>query len=215
LSTRIVIADDHEIVRAGLRALLEKEPGLEVVGEADNGRDAVRLACDLTPHMVVMDASMPDMNGVEATRLIAEQVPSVRVIALSMHTERRFVLGMLDAGAMGYVVKDCALDELVQAIEAVGSGESYISPRVAGIVLQEYKGHTAAVAGGAPELTGREKEILQLIAEGLSSKDIAARLHVSAKTIETHRRNLMDKLNIRNVAQLTRYAIREGLTSAD
>lgn len=212
---RLLLADDHGMFREGLRALIEKQTDLEVVGEAANGREAVRLARDLTPTVVVMDVSMPDLNGVEATRRILKRSPKAKVIALSMHSDRRFVVEMLRAGAQGYLLKDCAYDELVRAIRTVAGGRVYLSPRIAGVVLEDCVRSAAPEAAPASALTARQREVLQLLAEGHGTKQIARRLHVSAKTIDTHRHNIMNRLNIRSVAELTKYAVREGLTTLE
>lgn len=213
---RLLLADDHGMFREGLRALIEKQTDLEVVGEAANGREAVRLARDLTPTVVVMDVSMPDLGGVEATRRILKRSPKAKVIALSMHSDRRFVVEMLRAGAQGYLLKDCAYEELVCAIRTVAGGRVYLSPRIAGVVLEDCVRRAASEAAApAPALTAREREVLQLLAEGHGTKQIAARLHVSTKTIDTHRHNIMNKLDIRSVAELTKYAVREGLTTLE
>ena len=212
---RLLLADDHGMFREGLRALIEKQTDLEVVGEAANGREAVRLARDLTPTVVVMDVSMPDLNGVEATRRILKRSPKAKVIALSMHSDRRFVVEMLRAGAQGYLLKDCAYEELVCAIRTVAGGRVYLSPRIAGVVLEDCVRSAAPEAAPASALTARQREVLQLLAEGHGTKQIARRLHVSAKTIDTHRHNIMNRLNIRSVAELTKYAVREGLTTLE
>jgi len=213
---RLLLADDHGMFREGLRALIEKQTDLEVVGEAANGREAVRLARDLKPTVVVMDVSMPDLNGVEATRRILKRSPMAKVIALSMHSDRRFVVEMLRAGAQGYLLKDCAYEELVRAIRTVAGGGVYLSPRIAGVVLEDcVRRPVSEAAAPAPALTAREREVLQLLAEGHGTKQIAARLNVSTKTIDTHRRNIMNRLDIRSVAELTKYAVREGLTTLE
>ena len=216
MSIRVLLADDHKIVRDGLRNLIEKEKDMEVVGEAENGRSAIKTAQKVHPNVVVMDVTMPDMNGIDATKRILEDVPGLRVVALSMHSDRRFVLGMLEAGASGYLLKDCAFDELAKAIRSVAQGNKYLSPGIADIVVKGYLEKVAEPrsAPGSP-LTQREREILQLLAEGMSSKEIAAHLHVSVKTVETHRRNMMQKINMHSVAELTKYAIREGLITVD
>lgn len=215
MKIKVLLADDHKIFRDGLRTLIEKE-GMEVVGEAENGRKTIKLAEKLMPNMIIMDVSMPDMNGIEATRKIRAAMPDVRVIALSMHSDRRFVLGMLEAGASGYLLKDCAFGELAGAISQVSKGNTYLSPKIADVVVKGYlnKSSDASVGGGAI-LTSREREILQLIAEGLTAKEIAAHVFLSIKTIETHRRNIMQKLNLKSTADLTKYAIREGLASLE
>lgn len=215
MKTTVLLADDHKIFRDGLRTLIEKE-GMEVVGEAENGRKAIKLAEKLKPALIIMDVSMPDMNGIEATRKIIATIRDVKVIALSMHSDRRFVLGMLEAGASGYLLKDCAFGELAGAINQVTKGNTYLSPKIADVVVKGYlnKNNDSATKGGAV-LNSREREVLQLIAEGLTAKEIAAHVFLSIKTIETHRRNIMQKLNMRSTADLTKYAIREGLASLD
>ncbi len=212
MATKVLIADDHGIVREGLRSLIENESDMTVVGEADSGRAAVQLAGKLAPDVVIMDVSMPDLNGMEATRQIMKATPDAKVVALSMHSDKRFVGGMLSAGACAYLLKDCAFDELVRAVRAVVAGGVYLSPAIAGVVVKDYAGRPAGPAGA---LSPREREVLQLLAEGLATKEVAARLLVSPKTIETHRKQLMDKLGLRSVAELTKYAVREGLTSLD
>lgn len=216
MSIRIIIADDHKIVRDGLRTLIEKEPGMEVIAEAENGRKAVKLAQKLAPNVLIMDVSMPDLNGIEATERIKAELPSVKIIALSMHSDRRFVLGMLEAGASGYLLKDCAFGELANSIRHVMTGNSYLSPKIADIVVSGYLNKVPNSATTAHTiLTSREREILQLLAEGLTAKEIAAHLNLSIKTAETHRRNIMEKLNIHSIAVLTKYAVREGLVTLD
>ncbi|HEY7555494.1 MAG TPA: response regulator transcription factor [Candidatus Binatia bacterium] len=207
----ILIADDHRLLREGLRALLERE-GFQVVAEADNGRSAVRLAKQLQPDIVITDIAMPDLNGVEATRQICAEAPRSKVLALSMHTESRFVLGILEAGASGYLLKDVAFEELSVAIKAVLKDQIYLSPAIAGAVVNQSVGALRSKIRPRPELSKRELEVLQLIAEGKSTKEIAATLHVSVKTVETHRKQIMDKLGVYSVAELTKYAIREGVT---
>lgn len=217
MSIRVLIADDHKIMLAGLRSLLEKQTDLEVIAEAENGRKAVKMAQETKPDIVVMDVSMPDLNGIEATTQIIESVPDTRVIALSMHSDKRFVLGMLRAGAAGYLLKDCASQELANAIHQVAGGKKYLSPEITGVVIDDFllgasPGEALTVSS---QLSAREREVLQLIAEGWSTKQIAAHLYVSVKTIETHRRQIMKKLDLHSIADLTKYAIREGLTSIE
>ncbi|MEN6621155.1 MAG: response regulator transcription factor, partial [Smithella sp.] len=187
-----------------------------VVGEAENGRKTLKLAEKLLPNVIIMDVSMPDMNGIEATRKIISSFPEIKIIALSMHSDRRFVLGMLEAGAAGYLLKDCAFGELASAIKQVLTGNKYLSPKIADVVVKGYlnKSNESFVSGGSI-LTSREREVLQLIAEGLTAKEIADHVFLSVKTVETHRRNIMQKLNMRSTVDLTKYAIREGLTSLD
>jgi DNA-binding NarL/FixJ family response regulator len=216
MTIRVLLADDHKIVREGLMSLLEKEPDIDVVAMADNGRTAVQLAGELKPDVAVLDIAMPEMNGIEATRRISHDDPEIRVLALSMHSARRFVTEALSAGAKGYLLKDCAAEELVRAIRTVAANETYLSPKVAGLIVKDYLKHSPeATLSDDSCLTNREREILQLIAEGESTKEIAFKISVSIKTVETHRQQIMKKLNLHSVAELTRYAIREGLTPLD
>ena len=216
MSMRIVLVDDHKITRQGLRMLLEKEEDMEVIAEAEEGREAVRLAEELVPDVVIMDVSMPDLNGVEATRRIVSENPDIRVVALSMHSDTLFVTEMLKSGACGYLLKDCAFEELARAIHAVMDGKTYLSPSISGVVIEDYVHRLSkAPVSKSDVLTAREREVLQLLAEGKSTKQMALKLHISIKTIETHRRQIMDKLNIHTVAELTKYAIRKGFTSLD
>lgn len=214
MAIRVVMVDDHKLIREGLRALLEKEPGMEVIAEAENGRTAVDLAVKFKPNIVIMDASMSDLNGIEATKQIISAVPQVKVLALSMYSDRRFVMGMLSSGASGYILKDCAFEELIDAIQRVMSGQIYLSPSITTIVIKDYVGRLAAPEeDDANVLTTREREVLQLLSEGKTTKQIASLLYVSTKTVETYRQQIMKKLNIHSVAELTKYAIREGLTA--
>jgi len=212
---RVLIADDHQIVRDGLRSLLEKEPDLEVVAAVEDGRTTVRLVEELQPDVVIMDISMPGLNGIEATRKITRDFPNIKVIALSMHDDGRFVTNMLKAGASGYLLKDCAFKELTKAIHVVvRAGKSYLSPDITDVVVSSY---VTGQSGSEPliytTLTPREREVLQLVVEGKTSSQIAEILYVSVKTVETHRTQLMHKLKINNLADLIKYAIREGITS--
>jgi DNA-binding NarL/FixJ family response regulator len=209
----VLLADDHLIVRQGLRSMLENDAGFSVVGEASNGRSALKSAAELKPEVVVMDIGMPDLNGVEATRKLLAQQPAMKVVALSMHADRRFVTAMLEAGATGYVVKEDAFGELATAIQNVMSNRVFISPRIAGRVVNELigqKGGESATAFG--RLSPRQREVLQLIAEGGTTKEIAHKLTISIKTVESHRRQIMEALNLFSVAELTKYAVREGLS---
>ena len=212
---RILIADDHKIFREGLRTLLQNRGDIEVIGEADNGRTVVALAAELRPDVIIMDVAMSDLNGIEATRQIMGGIVTTKVLALSMHSDSRFVTRMLQAGAQGYLLKDCAFEELALAIDTIVGEGVYLSPGVTGVVVRDYVQHLAEGDGGIAALSPREREVLQLVAEGLTTKDIAAELHISVKTVETHRKQIMDKLEIRSVAELTKYAVREGLTSLD
>jgi DNA-binding NarL/FixJ family response regulator len=212
--TRVLLADDHKILRQGLRTLLEQEKDIQIVGEADNGRSSVKLTGELAPDVVIMDVAMPDLNGIDATRRITEAEPRARVLALSMHSDGRYVKGMLQAGARGYILKDCAAEELTHAIRTVMAGQIYVSPGVTGTIVNDYVRQLTA-ADEPATLTRREREVLQLLAEGGSTANIAAGLHLSVKTIETHRKRIMDKLDLRSIAELTKYAIREGITTVD
>jgi len=213
---KILLADDHKLIREGLRLLLEKSGRITIVGEADNGISAVRMARDLKPDLVLMDIAMPDLNGIEATRRIRTEAPGVKVIALSMHMDKRFVRHMFAAGASGYVLKESAFEEVSMAIKAVAMGRLYISPKITDQVLAEYvKQLTKPSAGEESPLSGREREVLQMLAEGKSSRKIAERLHISVTTVDTHRKHIMDKLGFRTIAELTKYAVREGLTPLD
>lgn len=210
---RVILADDHKIVRDGLKSLLDQNSDIAVIGVADNGRQLLDIVQQTSPDLVLMDISMPEMNGIEATRQIIAAHPDVRVIILSMHSERRFVLEALNAGAHGYLLKDSAFNELIGAIQAVSNGEFYLSPKIAGVVVQgAVRRPQASQQTAFSLLSTREREVLQLIAEGKSTKEIAFSFNVSVKTVETQRLQIMKKLNIHNVAELTKYAIREGLT---
>jgi DNA-binding NarL/FixJ family response regulator len=218
MSIRVLLADDHTVMRQGIRALLEKQKDIEVVAEAGNGREAVERARQDCPDVVVMDIGMSDLNGIEATRQILQECSSrsTRVLALSMHADRRFVAGMLGAGASGYMLKDAAFDELSAAIRAVARGSIYLSPAITDVVVDDYtKRLSEGDESAFSMLSDREREVLQLIAEGRTTKQIATHLHVSVKTIETHRQKIMEKLDVHSVAELTKYAIREGLTDLE
>ncbi|HYO10680.1 MAG TPA: response regulator transcription factor [Tepidisphaeraceae bacterium] len=216
MGMRILLADDHQIVREGLRTLLNQHDDMEVIGEAADGRRAVELATELAPDVVVMDVGMPGLNGIEATRQISLKGPETTVVALSMHSDRRFMGEMLKAGAKGYLLKDGAFEELATAIRSVCDDKVYLSPKIADVVVDDYvRRQGPAEPGAFAKLTPREREVLQLMAEGRATKEIAMDLRVSIKTVETHRRQIMEKLNIYSVAELTKYAIREGLTSLE
>ena len=216
MTIRVLLVDDHELMREGLRSILEKEPDVEIVGEASSGREAVALSRTLEPDVVVMDVGMKDLNGIDATRQIRSDHPVIKVIALSSHSDSRYVSAMLEAGACGYVLKANAYADLRRALDAARQGKKYLCADVTQSVVD------ASLAGGPPigatsavVLSDREREVLQLLAEGLSSPQIGKRLYIATSTVETHRRSIMRKLSIHNVADLTKWAIREGLTELE
>lgn len=208
---RVLLVDNHTLVRAGLRALLLSLPEIEVVAEASDGREALRLIASHHPDVVLMDVAMPEMNGLEATARVVKEFPSVRVIILSMHANEEYVLQALRTGAMGYVLKDSGVGELELALKAVFRGETYLSPAVSKHVVADYVRRVGSESNSLESLTPRQREVLQLLAEGRSTKEIAQMLYISVKTVETHRAQLMERLNIHDVAGLVRYAIRLGL----
>ena len=216
MSCRIILADDHAIVRHGLIRLLEQETDIEVVAETEDGHSTVERARELTPDIIIMDIGMPNLNGIDATRQILRESSRTRILALSMHSSKNFVIEMLKAGASGYLLKECAPEELMTAIKVIMTGKTYLSPSITDVVVENYvryssKGESTAFS----VLSQREREVLQLLAEGKTTKQVAKRLHISPKTVEGHRLRIMDKLNIDNIAQLTKYAIQEGLTSLE
>ena len=217
MKKRVLIADDHKIFREGLRALLENQENIEVLGEADNGRMLVKMTKKYQPELVIVDVAMPDMNGIEAARQIRMIDKNIRLLALSMHSDSRFVMQMLQAGAMGYLLKDCAFDELTLAMNTVSKNQIYLSPGITDLVIKDYllKSALNNPVDNAEPLTAREREILQLLAEGKSTVDIADLLNISGKTVDTHRRQIMEKLGIHSIAELTKYAIRKGITPLD
>lgn len=215
MAIRVLLVDDHVMFVAGVRSLLEGQNGLKVVGEAHDGLAAVKAARKLHPDVVVMDITMPGLNGIEATREILAHRSGIKVLCLSMHSEKRFVAAALDAGASGYLLKENSFAELIEAIHTVKRNQVYLCPKVAGTVVEAYRSQQGEKATVFSVLTRREREILQLIAEGQSTKDIAARLGLSLKTVGTHRGHVMEKLGIHSVAGLTKYAIREGITTPE
>ena len=216
MSIKILLADDHAIVRQGLAGSIDLQAGMDVVGQAKSGLLAVKMARELTPDLIIMDISMPDINGMDATREILRDFPDIKVIALSMHSGKKFVSEMFKAGASGYLLKDCEFEELVNAVNTVMKGKSYITPEITDMVVDNYvKSSADSKSSVFSDLTKREREVLQLMAEGLTTKQIGLKLHISPKTVEAHRLKVMDKLDIDNIAQLTKYAIQEGLTSPE
>ena len=216
MGIRILLADDHRIVIEGLKKLLEQESDIEVVGETGNGLSAIEIARQVQPDVVIMDIGMPDLNGIEATRQIVRECKETKVIGLSMHSAEKYVKQMLKAGAWGYLLKDCAGEELVAAVRTVAGGRKYLSPAVANVVLDSYTHEpTEQGCSAFAVLTQREREVLQLLAEGRTTKQIGRSLHISPKTVEAHRLRVMGKLNMNSVAKLTKYAVMEGLTPAE
>ncbi len=218
--TTVILADDHSIIRAGIRTLLEQQDGIVVVAEAGDGREAVALAAKHAPDIMLIDIGMQELNGIEASRRIHAADPLIGIIALSMHTDERYVTGMFDAGARGFLIKTCEAHELLMAIDTVRVGRSYITPTLTHVLVNRRNGGANSQASddgvGTPPpdvLTPKEREVLQLIAEGITTKEISVRLGVAIKTAETHRTNLMRKLNLHSIAALTRYAIREGIST--
>ncbi len=210
MSIRILLADDHKILREGLVALLERQPDLKVLGEAEDGRAAVRMAMEMLPDVVIMDVNMPDLNGVEATRQIVKELPKIKVIALSVHSNKHLVKGMLQAGALGYLLKYSSSKELIKAIHSVMDNQIYLSPEITGIVVEDYKSSASDGPSIYSVLTPREREVLQLFAEGKNAREIADSLFLSLKTVGAHRRQIMSKLGVKTLAGLVKYALEEG-----
>jgi two-component system NarL family response regulator len=214
MSIRILLVDDHQMMRDGLRSILDLEDDLDVVGEAGNGFEALEMARTRRPDVIVMDIGMKDLNGIEATRQIMAQNPRAKVVALSTYSNESYVISMLEAGACGYVLKDAAVDEMRRAIRVVAGGRHYLSPEIAGtVVTSRLRAPAGEGASASSPLGARERQILQLLAEGHTSSEIARRLHIATTTVDSHRRNIMRKLDLHSVAELTKYAVREGLTS--
>jgi DNA-binding NarL/FixJ family response regulator len=212
---RVLLADDHKLMRAGLRLVVEQQPDLSVVGEADDGRQAVELARSLQPAVVVMDIGMPNLNGIEAARQIRDIRPDAAVVMLSMHSDEGYVLRALSAGARAYLLKDSATTDLVQAIHAVVEGKSFFSPAVSKVLLQDYmrKLQRSGAEDSYDLLSPREREVLQLVVEGKSNKEVSSLLNISVYTVETHRAKIMQKLNLKGVPELILYAVRKGIIS--
>jgi two-component system, NarL family, response regulator NreC len=214
MSVRVLLGDDHTLLREGLKSLLQRG-NFEIAGEVSDGRSAVKLAKKIRPEVVILDISMPLLNGIEATKQIHKEVPDAKIIVMSMHSASHFVLAALHAGAAAYLVKDSAFRELVAAVEAVLSGQAYLSPAVAGAVVRaSVRQPSSKQELLRRRISSREREVLQLLTEGKSTKEIAAALFVSVKTIETHRKQIMDRLKLHTIAELTKFAIREGITTA-
>lgn len=212
---KILLVDDHKLLTEGLRTLIEQRLGMKVVAIAENGRTALRMVQELLPDIVIMDITMPDLNGIEATKKIIAKSLGTKIIALSIHSEKQFVQEMFKAGASGYLLKDCAFEEIVNAIRSVMKNQVYMGTGIQSIVVKDYISQIPQTTSAFSLLTVRERETLQLLAEGKGAKQIAHSLGVSVKTIETYRKNIMDKLNLHSIAELTKFAIREGLTSVE
>lgn len=215
MGMRVLLGGNQGIVRDALRCLLGQETDIEVVGTTEDGRACVQLAKKLRPDVVLLGAAMPELNGIDATRAIRREAPGVRVIGLSSDHDKRTGIRMLQAGAVGYLLTDCGVEEVIKAIRAVAAGQTFLSSEVVGWVAEDYARRTSTTDPASDSVTPREREVLQLVAEGKTTREIASRLHISVKTVETFRSHLMKKLNLRGVAQLTKYAIAEGLTSLE
>ncbi len=211
----VLLAEDHTIVRQGLRSLLDNEPEIEVVGEAGDGQEAIQKTEQLRPAVVVMDITMPILNGLEATRQIKKLFPAVKVVILTVHSTEEHIYQILRAGASGYVVKQGAVPELIEAIRAAAQGNTFLSPTISRQAIDEYGRRAEVTVDRHDRLTDREREVLQLIAEGRTSREMASRMHVTVKTVEAHRAHLMDKLGLHTIADLTRYALRKGMIGPD
>lgn len=212
---KLLLAEDHTIVRKGLRSLLDNEPQIQVVGEAEDGQQAIQKTAQMLPDVVVMDITMPILNGLEATRQIKKLCPEVKVVVLTVHSTEEHIFQILRAGASGYVVKQGAVNELIDAIQTAYRGESYLSPSISRQMVNEYGRQAEAMEGRHDKLTPRQREVLQMVAEGHTNREIASRLHITIKTVEAHRTRIMDKLGLYSIAELTCYALRRGMISMD
>jgi DNA-binding NarL/FixJ family response regulator len=216
MSIRIVLADDHTILRQSLSKSFKQENDIEVVGQAKDGRTTIELVKELQPDVIIMDIAMPDLNGIEATRRIIKGHPKVKVIGLSMHSSDKYIREMFRVGASGYLLKNCPFEELLEAVRTVSKGKTFVSSSIGDVIVKNYISKDAAEETGVFSiLSEREREVLQLLAEGKTTKQIGRLLHISSKTVEGHRLRIMNKLNIDNIAQLTKYAIQEGLTQPE
>lgn len=215
--TKVLIADHHKIFREALIDLLQKQPDLKVIGEADNGQQAVKLTNELMPDIIIMEVAMPNLNGIEATRQITSAHAKIKILVLSMLSDKKIMTQMLEAGASGYILKDCSFKELIDAMQTILSGQTFLTPDVMEMFIQDYKYHLSIHQNltHIPSLSPREREVLQLLAEGNKTREIAVNLCISMKTVETHRKQIMDKLNIHSIANLTKFAIREGMTELE
>ena len=215
MSIKVLLADDHAVLRYSLSKSFENLDDIEVIGQAKDGHRAVEMVRELSPDVVVMDIGMPELNGIEATRKIARDYPAVKVIGLSMHSSDKYVREMFKAGATGYLLKNCDFDELAEAIRTVFDGKTFVSPAIGSMIIKEYVSKPEEEKTVFTLLSQREREVLQLLAEGNTTKQIGRSLHISPKTVEAHRIRIMEKLDINNIANLTKYALQEGLTETD
>lgn len=213
MSIRILITDDHQLFREGIVNLLSTSPHIEIVAQAENGIDAIEKAKRLKPDIIIMDLGMPEMNGVEATQILQKELPQIKVLALSMHSDKQYIKEVLEAGAYGYLFKNCTYDQLIEAINTVSQGKKYLSDKITEVLIQDYLGREDDVHNNNPDLSERESEILKLLAEGKSTREISDLLCISVKTVGTHKQNILEKLNLKTNADLIKYAIRKGIVS--
>ncbi|MFA5328891.1 MAG: response regulator transcription factor [Prolixibacteraceae bacterium] len=215
MTIKVILADDHQLFREGLANLLADFPEIEVIAQAVNGKDAIDKAKQLNPDVVIMDINMPDLDGVEATAQLLKEKPGIKVIGLSMHVDKPYIKGMLEAGSSGYLFKNCSYDELIKAIQTVYSGKKYLSEKITEILIQEYLNKEEIGPSTSSDLTDRESEILKLIAEGISVSDISNQLFVSIKTINTHKQHILEKLNLKTTTDIVKYALKKGIISLE
>ncbi len=215
MSIRIIIADDHQLFREGLVNLLSQAPDVEIIAQAEDGKDALKKTRELNPDIVLMDIGMPIMNGVRATEILHKELPDVKVIALSMHSDKQYIKEMLEAGAFGYLFKNCTYDQLIEAINTVQSGKKYLSDTITEVLIQDYLGKEEDADDDKPALSAREAEVLKLFAEGKSSREISELLYVSVKTVGTHKQNILDKLELKSTTDLVKYALRKGIITLE
>ncbi len=211
MSIKVLIADDHQLFREGITNLLKASPDLEIVGQAENGKEAVEKALELKPDIILMDIGMPEMSGIDATLTLKKEIPEIKIIALSMHSDKQFINGMLEAGASGYLLKNSTYNQLIEAIKSVYSGNKYLSGEVTDIVINDYLDKKQEANKREAELSERESEILLMIAEGYSTREIGEKLFISVKTVGTHKQKILEKLNLSNTAEMVKYAIKNGL----
>jgi len=215
MSIKILIADDHKLFREGLINLLAESPEIEVIGEAGNGKEAVKETKKLNPDIVIMDIGMPVMNGVEATEILAKELPDTKIIAISMHSDKHFIKGMLEAGASGYLLKSCTYNQLMDAINTVYSGKKYLSDKITEVIIHDYLGKEEDIQDNDPKLSERESEILKLFAEGKTSREISELLFISVKTVGTHKQHILEKLELKTTTDMVKYALKKGIISLE